>query len=73
MMVIFFIAFKSILFVVYLLSIGLLIIVIINPSIGVNNIHQKIDFPYPIFRFEPKYCPIKWLDIMCIIMIVIQV
>jgi hypothetical protein len=51
--------YEPLLWAVYLLSIGLLIIVIINPIIGVSESEQRIDFPHPISRLAPKYCPIK--------------
>jgi hypothetical protein len=53
------IEFERVLCAVYLLSIGLLNIVIINPIIGLNRIDQKIEFPYPISRFAPMYCATK--------------
>ena len=44
---------------VYCLSVNLLILVITNPTIGLNKIDQKTDFPYPISRFSPMYFATK--------------
>jgi hypothetical protein len=44
---------------VYYFSIGLLILVMKKPIIGLSTIDHKIDLPYPISLFSPMYFAIK--------------
>lgn len=57
----------------YSLSTGLLNMVMINPITGLNNTDQKTDFPYPILRFVPINCAIRWASKNPIATTIIQV